>query len=179
MLTNEQLLNKISDVCAVLAHRDGHGILDVEVAQEALPGLVQRLRDDADLRFEMLMDLVSIDYAEFPEQKKGRFGVVYNFKSLSLGHRLLVRVILDEKRPVVGSIHTLYKNADWLEREAWDQMGIVFDGHPNLRRILNHFQFVGHPLRKDYPITRQQWLTESDDLMEEMDKRLAEKGYPK
>lgn len=179
MLTNEQLLNKISDVCAVLAHGESGGILDVEVAPGVLPGLVARLRDDPDLRFEMLIDLVSIDYSEFPQEKKGRFGLVYNFKSLSRGHRLLVRVMLGEKSPTVGSIHSLYRNADWLEREAWDQMGIVFEGHPNLRRLLNHFQFVGHPLRKDYPITRQQWLTESDDLMEEMDKRLAEKGYPR
>ena len=82
-----------------------------------------------------------------------------------------------EEEPSLPTISHLYGNANWLEREAFDQMGIRFTHHPNLKRILNHHEFVGHPLRKDYPITRRQWLSANESLMDEMETRLKAKGY--
>lgn len=181
MLTNDKLQEKIKGLIsgAVLSASDSYGLLDLEIGPAHLPALVKRLRDDADLKFDMLVDLVGADYVEYPQPKKARFGVIYNLKSLSKGHRVILRVYLPEEDPAVGSIHDLYKNANWLERETFDQYGVRFVGHPNPKRLLNHIEFVGHPLRKDYPITRQQWLSETDDLMDEMDVRLLEKGYPR
>jgi NADH/F420H2 dehydrogenase subunit C len=181
MLTNEKLQEKIEHLIpgAVVSVAQTCGLLDLEVNPVHLPALVKHLRDDSDLKFEMLVDMVGADYLEYPQPKPGRFGIIYNLRSLSKGHRVLLRVYLPEEDPVIGSIHDLYKNANWLEREVYDQYGVRFTGHPNLKRLLNHKDFVGHPLRKDYPITRQQWLTETDDLMDEMDARLLEKGYPR
>src|SRR5581483_11492736 len=125
----------------------------------------------------MLIDLVSIDYSLMPERAGDRFGVAYILKSLTHGHRFQLKVTAPEGDAVVPTISTLYKNADWLEREAFDQMGIRFAGHPNLKRLLNHHEFVGHPLRKDYPITRRQWLSANESLMDEMGTRLKAKGY--
>ena len=85
--------------------------------------------------------------------------------------------MVSESNPEIPTISHLYANANWLEREAFDQIGIRFEGHPNLKRILNHHEFVGHPLRKDYPITRRQVLSANESLMDEMTVRLKEKGW--
>ena len=87
-----------------------------------------------------------------------RFAVVYHFLSLPLKHRLRVEVLLQEGDPEVDSVTPLWAGADWLEREVWDMFGIRFRGHPNLKRILMYDEFVGHPLRKDYPVDRRQPL---------------------
>ncbi len=181
MLTNDSLKEKVKGLIpgAVLSESEMYGILDLEVDAAHLPALVKKIRDDQDLQFDMLVDMVGADYLEYPEPKPARFGVIYHFRSMSKGHRLTLRVFLPEEDPSVGSIHDLYRNANWLEREVFDQYGVRFAGHPNPKRLLNHIEFVGHPLRKDYPITRQQWLSETDDLMDEMDARLLEKGYPR
>lgn len=157
---------------------DRLGVLEVEYDPDAVPKAVEVLRDDPELAFDMLVDLVSIDYLGYPGwSRPERFGLAYLFKSLSKGHRLHLKCYLLEDAPEIGTISHLYKNADWLEREAFDQMGIRFVGHPNLKRILNHHEFQGHPLRKDYPITRRQWLSQNQSLMDEMDLRLRQKGY--
>ena len=156
---------------------DRFGVLEVLVERKAIADVIKALRDTKDLAFNMLIDLVSIDYSIYPERSGDRFGVAYILKSLTHGHRLQLKVTAPEDDAVVPSISALYKNADWLEREAFDQMGIRFSGHPNLKRLLNHHEFVGHPLRKDYPITRRQWLSANESLMDEMDMRLKEKGY--
>ena len=88
-----------------------------------------------------------------------------------------LKVNLSEADLKVQSITDLYASADWLEREAYDQYGIQFVGHPDLRRILNHVEFVGHPLRKDYQAHKRQWLSTSDFLIPELEKRLESKGY--
>ena len=87
-----------------------------------------------------------------------RFTVVYHFFSLPLKHRLRMEVLMQEDDPEVDSVTSLWAGADWLEREAWDMFGIRFRGHPNLKRILMYDEFVGHPLRKDYPVNRRQPL---------------------
>lgn len=180
-MDNKNLLEvvKIKHNHMILDSYEEYGYLNIVIKPEYIRDMIQYLKTDEELKFEMLIDLVSIDYSKFPHKKPERFGLVYHLKSLTHSHRIAIRVYLPEENPEIPSIHDLYKNANWLEREAWDQMGIRFKGHPNLKRILNHKDFIGHPLRKDYPIDRRQWLTEPDDLMDEMQKRLIEKGIIK
>ena len=95
---------------------------------------------------------------ERPEGAAFRFEVVYHFYSLSKNHRLRVKVGVDEKSPEVDTVTGVWAAADWFEREVWDMFGIVFRGHPNLKRILMYEEFKGHPLRKDYPVNKRQPL---------------------
>jgi NADH-quinone oxidoreductase subunit C len=178
-MENEMILKKIREKHsgAVLGVEERFGTLELRIDRAQVADVVKSLREDLELGFDMLIDLVSIDYSAYPLRPENRFGLAYLLKSLPRGHRLQLKVTVPEKDPVVPTISNLFANADWLEREAYDQMGIRFKGHPNLKRILNHHEFVGHPLRKDYPITQRQWLSASQSLMDEMKKRLKEKGY--
>jgi NADH-quinone oxidoreductase subunit C len=135
----------------------GHATVLVDRA--ALPEVLRRCRDDADLRFDMLMDLTAVDYLTYPGREDvPRFEVVYHLYSVPHNHRLRVKAGVDEDDPVVPSAVPLWPIANWFEREVWDMFGIRFEGHPDLRRILLYEQFVGHPLRKDYPVNRRQPL---------------------
>jgi NADH-quinone oxidoreductase subunit C len=98
------------------------------------------------------------DADPWPGPPEARFAVVYHFYSVRLKHRLRVEVLLDEEDAEVESLTPLWAGANWLEREVWDMFGIRFKGHPDLRRILMYDGFVGHPLRKDYPVKRRQPL---------------------
>jgi len=109
--------------------------------------LLAILRDDPRFRCEQLMELCGVDWPERPQ----RFEVVYMLLSVSLNHRLRVVIRTDAETPV-PSVHTLWPVATWFEREAWDLFGIVFEGQPDLRRILTDYGFNGHPLRKDFPL---------------------------
>ena len=162
---------------AVLGSLDRFGTLEIQISRPSVAQVVKTLRDDPQFGFNMLIDIVSLDYSAFPGWSGERFGLAYLLKSLPLGHRLQLKTTAPEEEPVVPTISDMFHNANWLEREACDQMGIRFAGHPNLKRLLNHHEFVGHPLRKDYPITRRQWLSASESLMDEMEVRLKEKGY--
>ena len=162
---------------AVLGSLERFGRLEIQVDPARIAEVAKTLRDDPEFQFNMLVDLVSIDYSQYPDRTGGRFGLVYLFKSLPLGHRVHLKVVLAEDTPNVPTLSPLFANANRLEREAFDQMGIHFTGHPHLKRILNHHEFVGHPLRKDYPITRRQWLSANESLMDEMELRLKENGY--
>ncbi len=125
-----------------------HGELCLQVAREALPQVLQFLRDDPHCRFAMLCDICGVDH---PDRER-RFDVVYNLLSLTLNQRIRLKVETDEESPV-PSATGLYSCAGWWEREAWDLFGIYFDGNPDLRRILTDYGFDGHPLRKDFPLT--------------------------
>jgi NADH-quinone oxidoreductase subunit C/D len=117
------------------------------------------LKNNPELDMNFLMDIAGVDFlGEDP-----RFEVVYNLYSLSKNHRLLLRVKVPESDLHLPTATHLWHSADWGERECWDQYGIVFDGHPFLRRILNHEDFVGHPLRKDYAVEGRQPLKETVD----------------
>jgi NADH-quinone oxidoreductase subunit C len=118
------------------------------VAREQLFPLMTALRHDPRLLFEQCMDVCGVDWPERAE----RFDVVYNLLSVSLNQRLRVIVTTDETHPV-ASVWTIWPAVTWWEREAWDLFGIVFDGQPDLRRILTDYGFEGHPLRKDFPLT--------------------------
>jgi NADH-quinone oxidoreductase subunit C len=138
------------------AHRGDHTVV---VAREALADVLRVCRDDPALAFDMLMDLTAVDYLKYPGREDGpRFEVVYHLYSLPHNHRLRLKVRVAEDEPVVPSAVALWPIADWFEREVWDMFGVRFQGHPHLRRLLMYEEFVGHPLRKDYPVNRRQPL---------------------
>ena len=172
---------------AVTASHSFRGDATAIVSGAYLLEIARSLRDDAAFRMNLLVDLTAVDYSAFgtrpsrgffsssgvavrpssgiPTQDAwpgppadARFVVVYHFHSLSLGHRLRVEVPLRGDDPEVDSVTSLWAAADWLEREVWDMFGIRFRGHPGLKRILMYDEFVGHPLRKDYPVDRRQPL---------------------
>lgn len=119
----------------------------VQVSRDDLTALMTVLRDDPALAMQFLLDLTVVDYlGESP-----RFEVVYHLSSLTLGHRLRVKVRVTEEDAELPSLTALWASADWMEREAWEFYGVRFTGHPDLRHILLYPEFVGHPLRKDYP----------------------------
>lgn len=124
--------------------------------------------------YDLLLDVTVIDYLDFIPRPKNRFSVVYLLRNIEKKEHICIKVPLNEQLTLPSLAH-IYESANWAEREAWDQYGIVFENHPNLKRILNHHQFVGHPLRKDYPITKGQWCDKSDDLMDQMNKKLESK----
>ncbi len=132
-------------------HTFGDDVL--EVPKEDIPAVMRHFRESG--RFDFLMDICGVDY---PNRDK-RFDVVYHLFSSKDATRLRVKVQLAEGESV-GTVIPAWKGADWFEREAYDMYGIRFDGHPNLRKILTHHQFVGHPLRKDYDANHQQHATE-------------------
>lgn len=114
------------------------------------------LRDDPSLAFEQLIDLCGVDYQDFREGSWAgqRFGVVSHLLSLEHNWRLRVRVFApDDSYPVVASLTPVWNCANWFEREAFDLYGIIFEGHQDLRRILTDYGFIGHPFRKDFPIS--------------------------
>jgi NADH-quinone oxidoreductase subunit C len=144
---------------AIVETHEQHGDHTVTVRREAVADVLRHCRDTSTLAFDMLMDLTAVDYLKFPGREDGpRFEVVYHLYSLRENHRLRVKVRLDEDDAVVATAVRIWPIADWLEREVWDMFGIRFDGHPDLRRLLLYEEFVGHPLRKDYPINRRQPL---------------------
>lgn len=114
------------------------------------------LRDHPDCRFEQLIDLCGMDYSGYgaDEWDGARFAVVVHLLSVSNNQRVRVRVFCpDDDLPVVASMVDIWPSANWFEREAFDLFGIVFEGHPDLRRILTDYGFIGHPFRKDFPLS--------------------------
>ncbi len=145
-----------TDIGETHGHRGDHTVV---VAREALPRVLAFCRDEPALAFDMLMDLTAVDYLKYPGREDGpRFEVVYHLYSVARNHRVRVKARVDEDAPVVPSAVGLWPIANWLEREVWDMFGVRFSGHPDLRRLLMYEEFVGHPLRKDYPIDRRQPL---------------------
>jgi NADH-quinone oxidoreductase subunit C len=125
-----------------------HGELTLVVGRERWIEVVTFLRDDPRCLFHNFVDLCGADYPARPE----RFEVVLHLLSLKLNHRIRVKTTTDEDSPV-ASLTPVFPSADWFEREAYDLYGILFEGHPDLRRILTDYGFDGHPLRKDFPMT--------------------------
>lgn len=117
---------------------------------------MRTLRDHPDCRFEELVDLCGMDYSDYGDGvwEGARFAVVVHLLSVSLNQRVRVRVFCpDDALPLVASVTELWPAANWYEREAFDLYGIVFEGHPDLRRILTDYGFIGHPFRKDFPLS--------------------------
>lgn len=126
--------------------------------------------------FSLLLDITAVDKLHMVRPASTRFELLYLFRHEGFSKTLALKCAVADPDEGVESILALYDAADWLEREVWDQYGIVFQHHPTLKRILNHNEFVGHPLRKDYEITRGQYCTRTQDMMDEMKPLLDARG---
>ena len=132
----------------VLSWAVTHDELTVEVAPANIVGFVEFLKSDQTCKFNSLIDITAVDY---PGRAK-RFDVVYHFLSMYQNHRIRLRIQVREE-DLVPSIIDVHPSANWFEREVFDMFGILFSGHPDLRRLLTDYGFRGHPLRKDFPTT--------------------------
>ena len=160
-MRGEELLRRLRDRfgAAIVETHEFRGDTTAVVDRTALVDALRFCRDEPALGFDMLTDLTAADYLKFPGREDGpRFEVVYQLYSLAHNHRLRLKVRVDEGDAVVPTAVPLWPIANWLEREVWDMFGVRFAGHPDPRRLLMYEQFVGHALRKDYPINRRQPL---------------------
>ena len=148
---------------------------DLLIDSNDIKSTISKLKNEDD--YSILLDVTVIDYLKFPDITPSRFAVVYILRNTSFKKQISVKAYINDNTLEVDSLTPFYDAANWAEREAYDQYGIKFKGHPNLKRVLNHHQFVGHPLRKDYEITKGQICTHSEDLMDEMNPLLKQKGY--
>lgn len=181
MTKNDYLVEKLKTELA--SHINDVTVAYDEITVECDVGnikqLMQELRDVDSFSFDQLIDLCAVDYLLYGEydwetdsatengfsrgverqeakayaMDKPRFAVVYHLLSTTKNQRVRVKVFIDEKCLIVPSVHHLWKGADWFEREAYDLYGVLFDGHPDLRRILTDYGFIGHPFRKDFPVS--------------------------
>ena len=168
-----ELANHITDLNLA------YGELTIECEAQNLKSIMLELRDQEAFSFGQLIDLCGVDYLSYGEydwetesatesgfsrgverqeakayaMDKPRFAVVYHLLSTKKNHRLRVKLFVDEAHLIIPSVHDLWKGANWFEREAYDLYGILFDGHPDLRRILTDYGFIGHPFRKDFPLS--------------------------
>ena len=153
------------------------GELTLDVPRDQLVAIATELRDDESFLFQVLIDICGVDYAAYASTEwettsasvtgfgrgverasaisyssDNRFASIYHLLSITLNHRLRLRVYLDSDQPMVDSVSAVWPVANWYEREAFDLFGILYDGHPDLRRILTDYGFIGHPFRKDFPL---------------------------
>lgn len=158
-----------------------HNELTIEVKASDIVKACELLRTHPECRFEMLMDLCGVDYLYYGVSewettsatakgferavrpisetvanstwKKPRFAVAYHLLSISLNHRIRVKAFVPDEKPIIDSVVGVWSSANWYEREAFDLYGILFSGHPDLRRLLTDYGFIGHPFRKDFPLS--------------------------
>lgn len=128
----------------------------VKVRREDIMEVCMFLRQEDELDYDIMRDLTCVDYIH----EKPRFEIVYHLYSIYHGHALRLKVRLDERDPTIDTVTAIWVGANWYEREVYDLYGVKFNNHPDLRRILLYPEFVGYPLRKDYPIDREQPLFE-------------------
>lgn len=176
--TLNQQLHASSLGSSLLIKQDYHEIT-VECPVDELKAVLLQLRDDPAFLFDQLIDLCAVDYLTYGDYDwqtnsasesgfsrgvevdeyrtnhpdKPRFALVYHLLSTQKNHRLRVNVWLDEAHLIAPSVHDIWASANWYEREAYDLFGVLFEGHPDLRRILTDYGFIGHPFRKDFPIS--------------------------
>lgn len=174
-LLQQHLAGKIIELATGVDHA-----LTLEVSADEVRDICLILRDHSDFKFEMLMDLCAVDYLHYgvtewettqstshgfergvqsirdcqsnSTWKKSRFAVVYHLLSITHNQRLRLKVFVPDSEPLVDSVIDIWSCANWYEREAFDLYGILFKGHPDLRRILTDYGFIGHPFRKDFPL---------------------------
>lgn len=148
---------------------------DMLIDSKDLKATISKLKKEDN--YTLLLDITAIDYLKYPDITPSRFAVVYILRDSTFKKQISLKTYLDDTTLQIDTISDIYDAASWAERETYDQYGIIFKGHPNLKRVLNHHQFIGHPLRKDYTITKGQICTETQDLMDEMLPILKAKGY--
>ena len=148
----------------------------IDVQPENLESTLSRLKNPQEFNCGLMLDVTAIDYLDYPQAQKARFYVIYTIRNWEDNILVQVRTPVQDPATGIPTATHLWGAALFGEREAYDQYGIHFQGHPDLRRILNHWQFQGHPLRKDYPIDKRQICYETDSLENEIRARLAKKG---
>lgn len=177
----ESLVNILGDIFGdkLIACDTAFGEVTIEVARDDLLDVANELRDQDDLKFEQLIDLTVVDYSTYgqdewatteatatgfgrareansspvhQEWQRERFAVVYHLLSIAHNRRLRIKCFVKENRPMIPSVIAVWNSANWYEREAFDLFGVLFEGHPDLRRILTDYGFIGHPFRKDFPL---------------------------
>lgn len=181
MTKNDHLVEQLKAALAnqITELSSAYGELTIECEAQNLRSTMLELRDLDAFSFDQLIDLCGVDYLSYGEydwetdsasengfsraverqeakayaMDKPRFAVVYHLLSTKNNHRLRVKLFIDEAHLIIPSVHDLWKGANWFEREAYDLYGILFDGHPDLRRILTDYGFIGHPFRKDFPLS--------------------------
>lgn len=151
------IASRLPDVA--LAHTVMRGELTLVAGGQQIVPLLTFLRDDARCQFDVLIDICGVDYPE----REQRFEVVYHLLSPRLNQRIRVKLATDEATPV-PSVNAVFSAANWYEREAYDMYGILFSGHPDLRRLLTDYGFDGYPLRKDFPLTGNVEVRYDDEL---------------
>lgn len=176
-----KLMNNLESLLGIETSQLTHAMdeITLEVQASSLPAVCRQLRDEPALSFELLLDVAGVDYSQYgldewsttrattrgfsrakiasatkvTPHEGARFAVVYHLLSLKHNHRLRLRTYAQGEPPVVPSVTDIWNSANWYEREAFDLFGILFDGHPDLRRILTDYGFIGHPFRKDFPLS--------------------------
>lgn len=123
------------------------------IRPEYLFDICQTLIQNGELDVKFLMDICALDWLGQPEEKDGRFEIIYNLFSLKHKYRFFLKAFLPDENPEIDSLTSLWQSANWLEREVYDLMGILFTGHPDLRKIVTPDDLEGYPLRKDFPLT--------------------------
>jgi NADH-quinone oxidoreductase subunit C len=146
----------VQEIFDILKIQFGDSVLEVKpdavadpfivLTPAGLPGICKFLRDDTRLLFDYMMCQSGVDY------NNGTLGSIYHLSSMKLGHKVVLRVVVPKENAVVPSVVSLWAAANWMERETYDLVGIVYEGHPDLRRILLPYDWEGHPLRKDYKV---------------------------
>ena len=130
------------------------GEVTIQVAPQAIRDVCLTLRDEPGFGFDILIDLCGVDYLTYADStwQGERFAVVYHLLSISNNQRITVKTFLNEDELLIDSVTDIWAVANWYEREAFDLFGILFSGHPDLRRLLTDYGFIGHPFRKDFPL---------------------------
>lgn len=174
MYSKETEQKQFDAITATLSERFADAIQDIDrkmddlvvtVGREAILRVLELLKDEG---FDLLLDIDAVDNLERGGTE--RFEVIYLLYSIGKNVRIRLKVFVPESDPVLPSATGLWQAANWGEREAYDMIGIRFEGHPNLVRILTHHQFEGHALRKDYPIMKGQWCTETRDMRPDIER---------
>ena len=158
---NKLVVSKLTDQFsdAIQSNELQADMLCIEVKKEEIQNVFQFLRDDDELQFNFLTTLCGMHYPE-----KDQLGVVYHLHSFVNNHRIRIKTTTDITNPVIPSLTTIWPSANWMERETFEFFGIQFEGHPNLVRILNVDDFVGFPLRKDFPLEDQTREDKNDGM---------------
>ena len=141
---------------AIKTFKRERGEITIRIAADRYLAVAGQLRDDPSLRFEQLIDLCGVDYSDYKNQPQEglRYCVVIHLLSITHNWRVRLKVFAaDDDFPQVDSVNGIWGAANWFEREAFDLYGIIFEGHTDLRRILTDYGFIGHPMRKDFPVT--------------------------
>ncbi len=158
MISNQELLSTLSLALGERIQKSSNqgNELTLHIRTEDMLGVGNILRNQADLKFTILLDVCGVDYSAYGDGlwDGPRFAAVYHLLSIEHNKRLRLKVFAEnDDLPIVSSVVSIWPSANWYEREAFDLYGIVFEGHPDLRRILTDYGFIGHPFRKDFPLS--------------------------